>query len=173
MEAGPGEDAGWESDWDGPMEFRNHEFFVQMLPVLRKYECPEVHAQVLDKIARGWKTYAGQWSEEEKFLEDHYRPVVAACGGIYPERLYECFAVGWEIIKYQGQSTEKIESIVETTPALAASLAKRYCNIMINARRETEQAKSKMHSVLDGAVDPHGFEEARRSRAASEASKSG
>lgn len=126
---------------------------TDMLQLLSKYDCLVLHAQALGKIARCFKGWMQDIALEDVYFEDHYEPIVTACGGVYPERLYECFAYAWTSFAGASEPSKRMTAIVEATPALAFFLAKEYCSTIIHARRAREAANVAMDSVLDGKVE--------------------
>lgn len=155
IERGAIDDEGLSWDYYSLSTEYSHRVFVEMLPVLHKYDCPDLHAEVVAEIAGGFEAYLDNCYNPQSFIERHYDPIVSGCGGAYPERLYRSFAEALKAFKLGNEETDKLSAIVKANPALAAFLAEYYCNIITYAIRATAFTELVMRDALNGKGHLH------------------
>lgn len=132
-----------------------HGLYVHMLHLVQKYDCPELHAPVIEEIAGCFKEFMEEECfTEEVFLMSHYEAIAQECeGGRYPKRLWDCFATGWEMLEYRLVQTKSIVVVLEENPDLARFLARRFCSMVACARRVEDHARALMEVALDGRFE--------------------
>lgn len=130
-----------------------HNAYVQMLPVLRKYDCRyletkamiAVHAKALRCVRHYWNASA--------FTTCHYRRISEIYGGTYPKDLYKVFAMAWKTFKIERiePEPEVFATLVDETPGLANFLADFYCNLAVEAEKSVQKVAKFARNALEAA----------------------
>lgn len=125
---------------------------VQMVQLFGKYDCPGLQAQAVEKSACCFELGLDYQDSEENWFKYHYYPMVAACGGVYPERLYGCFARAWRLCHSDAVPAKKFVSVVKATPDLATHLAIHYFNVVYRVRQAEDDAREAIDEAFGEPV---------------------
>lgn len=125
-----------------------HSTYVEMLPLLDKYDCSLLKADVLEEISHCVETIVHCW-DIQTFFEGHHDAISKVYGGVYPEELYPTFAEAWKAFEIAGEPTDKMFGVVENTLALASFLAKCYCQAIVDAKKAVNSTTKGVEKALE------------------------
>lgn len=133
-----------------------------MISLLHKYDCPGLEAKAIEAITHCLACHLDAQNplcNINTFSTEHYDPITAIYGGVYPEEFYKASAQAWEASRRDGEPNEKLIAVVEATPALAVFLANFFCDTVLrveqvarwaieNAERGEESLEKVTSSIL-------------------------